>query len=222
MTNRSGGRDRGGPLPRFRAAIVAALVVASLAACSSDKSSQESGPPTFEGKPPSGFVDMNEVQIAYIGSAGGGTGTLFFDGQNYPFTIGGLGVGGIGISTIDAKGEVYNLARVSDFPGAYGQGRYGAVAGTASEVGDRNAILLQHQPLRQHQQTDCDEKKQRRWNDRQNLMLDLFQQSPHREFRLRSVIDAKVYMSKVVSYTPFELPLVGFETFVVDQLAGKF
>ena len=40
-----------------------------------------------------------------------------------------------GVSTIDAKGEVYNLARVSDFPGAYGQGRYGAV-GRHSERGD--------------------------------------------------------------------------------------
>ena len=124
-------------LPRagFRAAIVAALLVGFLVACSSDKSSQESGPPTFDGQPPSGFVDMNEVQVAYIGSAGGGTGTLQFEGNTYPFTIGGLGVGGIGVSTIDAKGEVYKLARVSDFPGAYGQGRYGAVAGTAS-IGD--------------------------------------------------------------------------------------
>ena len=115
--------------------IAAAFAVAMLAACSSNKSSTEGPPPTLDGKPPSGFVDMNEVQVAYIGSAGGGTGTLFFQGQTYSFTVGGLGVGGIGISTIDAKGEVYNLARVADFPGAYGQGRYGAVAGTAS-VGD--------------------------------------------------------------------------------------
>ena len=115
--------------------MAAAFAVALVAACSSDKSSTGGVPPTFEGKPPSGFVDMNEVQVAYIGSAGGGSGTLTFQGRTYPFTIGGLGVGGFGVSTIDAKGEVYNLARVSDFPGAYGQGRYGAVAGTAS-VGD--------------------------------------------------------------------------------------
>ena len=115
--------------------LAAMLAVALVAACSSDKSSTGGVPPTFEGKPPSGFVDMNEVQVAYIGSAGGGSGTLFFQGQSYPFSVGGLGVGGIGVSTIDAKGEVYNLARLSDFPGAYGEGRYGAVAGTAS-VGD--------------------------------------------------------------------------------------
>ena len=101
------------PLPRFgfRTALVAALVGTSLAACSSNTSSTNGAPPTLDGKAPSGFVDMNEVQVAYIGSAGGGTGTLQFEGNTYPFTVGGLGVGGIGISTIDAKGEVYNLAR---------------------------------------------------------------------------------------------------------------
>ncbi len=85
--------------------------------------------------PPSGYVDMDEIQVAYIGSAGGGTGTLEFQGQDYPFSVAGLGVGGIGISTIDAKGEVYNLNNVAQFPGAYGQGRYGAVAG-ADSFGD--------------------------------------------------------------------------------------
>jgi hypothetical protein len=41
----------------------------------------------------------------------------------------------------------------------------------SGEVGERNSVLLQHQPLRQHQQTDGDEEKQRRRNDRQKLML---------------------------------------------------
>ncbi|MFO1153898.1 MAG: hypothetical protein U1E42_09590 [Rhodospirillales bacterium] len=113
-------------------ALAGALLVALVSACSSDNSSADGAPPTFEGQSPSGYVDMHEVQVAYIGSAGGGTGTLTFQGQTYPFSVAGLGVGGIGISTIDAKGEVYSLNRVSDFPGAYGQGRYGLAVGTAS------------------------------------------------------------------------------------------
>jgi hypothetical protein len=44
-------------------------------------------------------------------------------------------VGGIGLSKIEAKGEVYGLERLSDFPGAYVQGRYGLAVGNAS-VGD--------------------------------------------------------------------------------------
>ncbi len=41
----------------------------------------------------------------------------------YPFTIGGLGVGGIGVSTIDANGEVYKLNNLASFAGTYAQGR---------------------------------------------------------------------------------------------------
>lgn len=131
----------------FGHALVAALLVAALAACAGDMPAAEVGPPpgvdigppaaegaapTLEGAPPSGFVDMREVQVAYIGSAGGGTGMLTFQGQVYPFDVAGLGVGGIGISTIDAQGEVYKLADIGQFAGAYAQGRYGAVLGTAS------------------------------------------------------------------------------------------
>jgi hypothetical protein len=91
------------------------------------------GPYTkFEGQRPDGTVEMNEVQAAYIGSAGGGSGTLFYRGRSYPFTIAGLGVGGVGASTIDATGDVYNLRNVSLFPGAYAQGRYGFVVGNLS------------------------------------------------------------------------------------------
>lgn len=62
----------------------------------------------------------------------GGEGTLYFNGKAYPFYVGGLGIGGIGASTIEATGDVYRLNNIGDFPGAYSQVRYGAVAGTAS------------------------------------------------------------------------------------------
>jgi hypothetical protein len=79
-----------------------------------------------------GTVTINQVQIAFIGSANLGGGTLTFNGQEYHFTIGGLGVGGIGASSIEATGEVYNMTDISQFAGAYGQARYGAVIGDAS------------------------------------------------------------------------------------------
>jgi hypothetical protein len=84
------------------------------------------------GETPDGTVDMSQVQAAFIGSGGGGSGTLVFRGQAYPFTVGGLGIGGIGASTIEAAGEVYHLHNVAQFPGAYAQGRYGFVVGTTS------------------------------------------------------------------------------------------
>lgn len=113
-------------------AVVATFMLVSLSGCAGDRSANDRPALTLNGKPLSGYVEMKEVQLAYIGSAGGGEGVLHFHGRNYPFTVGGLGVGGIGISSIDARGEVYNLADVAQFAGAYAQGRYGAAVGTAS------------------------------------------------------------------------------------------
>jgi len=115
--------------PRLGAfAAVAALT--SLVACSGN---QSVGPNTkLEGQMPDGSVQMRLVQAAYIGSGSAGSGTLEYKGSTYPFTVGGLGVGGIGISEIQAEGEVYNLPDIRLFPGAYAQGRYGFALGTNS------------------------------------------------------------------------------------------
>jgi hypothetical protein len=92
----------------------------------------ELGPDAVKGQTPDGTVDMREVQAAYIGSGSAGTGVLFFRGTQYPFEVGGVGVGGFGLSTVDATGEVYNLGTLEQFPGTYGQARYGFAIGTAS------------------------------------------------------------------------------------------
>ena len=102
------------------------------AAC---QSSVQVGPQAVAGLTPSATVNMDEVQVAYIGSGGGGSGTLYYRGRAYPFAVGGLGVGGIGASTISAEGEVYKLNSVEMFPGAYGQARYGLALGNTS-MGD--------------------------------------------------------------------------------------
>jgi hypothetical protein len=116
---------------RIRRAIFgfALAAVLPLAGCSS---SQNMDQQSVAGKQPDGTVEMNQVQAAFIGSGGGGSGTLNFRGRRYPFAVGGLGIGGIGASTINAEGEVYGLNKVSDFPGAYAQGRYGFVVGNES------------------------------------------------------------------------------------------
>lgn len=110
-------------------ATVALAMLLPLGACST---SVKVGPDAIAGLPPDGTVDMDQVQVAYIGSAGGGSGTLYYHGAAYPFTVGGLGVGGIGASTIDAQGEVYKLSTLANFAGAYAQGRYGFAIGSTS------------------------------------------------------------------------------------------
>jgi hypothetical protein len=106
-----------------------AVILLPFAGCSSPQTADQQ---SLNGRQPDGTVDMNQVQAAFIGSGGGGSGTLNYGGQSYAFAVGGLGIGGIGASTINAQGEVYGLSRIADFPGAYAQGRYGIAIGNAS------------------------------------------------------------------------------------------
>ena len=109
----------------------AALLIGGLAACGAT-SSVKIGPEAIAGLTPDATIEMHQVQVAYIGSAGGGSGTLYYRGRAHPFTIAGLGVGGLGASTIDAEGEVFKMANISQFAGAYAQGRYGFAIGSTS------------------------------------------------------------------------------------------
>ena len=68
--------------------------------------------------PPSATVRIREWSAAYYGSAATGKGTLYYNGVHH-FSISGVGVGGIGGQKISATGKVYNLNRLSDFPGTY-------------------------------------------------------------------------------------------------------
>jgi hypothetical protein len=85
----------------------------------------EAGAQTSASPRPSGRVSIEQIQFAFIGSAAAGGGRLFFRGRTYPFTINGLGIGGIGASRLEATGQVYQLARVRDLQGVYGQVRVG-------------------------------------------------------------------------------------------------
>lgn len=116
---------------RSRSAL-ALIAMSALALGSGCSTSVKVGPEAVAGLTPDATVDMNEVQVAYMGNAGGGSGTLSYNGNAYTFTIGGLGVGGIGASTVDAEGEVYKLRNLSQFAGSYAQASYGFVIGATS------------------------------------------------------------------------------------------
>jgi hypothetical protein len=122
-------RPRTGTETWWRRSGVLALATAgllSIAGCANQSSV------SLEGKPLSGYVRMTQVQAAYLGSGNAGGGVLKYKGGTYAFNVGGLGVGGIGVSKIEARGEVYGLQRLDDFAGAYAQARYGFALGTTS------------------------------------------------------------------------------------------
>ncbi|GFK92416.1 hypothetical protein NNJEOMEG_00241 [Fundidesulfovibrio magnetotacticus] len=100
-----------------------ALILTAAPALAAEKTPHE-GPGA-----PSGTISMEYGQGGFLLSASGGNGTLMFRGKRYAFKTGGLGVGGIGVSKVSASGEVYNLQRIEDFPGAYFQARAGYAVG---------------------------------------------------------------------------------------------
>ena len=86
-----------------------------LAGCATKISSDKDAPTG----PPSATVQVEETQASYWGSAEGGQGTINYQGKTHAFSIHGVGVGGSGLQTITATGDVYNLDSLSDFPGTY-------------------------------------------------------------------------------------------------------
>ena len=68
---------------------------------------------------PMGSVSIDLTSVAAGIGASWGSGTLRFEGKVYPFKVSGLTVGDVGISTINAVGNVYNLKSASDLAGNY-------------------------------------------------------------------------------------------------------
>lgn len=76
----------------------------------------------------SGTVSIHSTQVAFLISGKLGGGTLKWNGEEHQFNIGGMGLGGVGVQTIDAVGAVYNLTDLSKFYGTYFEARVGATA----------------------------------------------------------------------------------------------
>jgi hypothetical protein len=93
-----------------RAALVCACVL-YLAGCGGNLAL---GPEAVKGQTPEGTVEMQEVQAAYIGSGSAGTGVLYFRGVQYPFKVGGVGVGRGGVgrhAALEARPPATGAAR---------------------------------------------------------------------------------------------------------------
>ena len=75
--------------------------------------------PPYSKPYPMGFVT---IHLKHVGAGVGvewGKGVLTYKGKKYTFKVKGLQVGTVGISTVTAKGEVYNLFQIAEFAGHY-------------------------------------------------------------------------------------------------------
>jgi len=73
-----------------------------------------------DAKQPVGKVSIEEKQFGLIIGGSWGSGSLTFEGKEYPFKLTGLSTGlNVGLSKLSAAGEVYDLKEISQFPGTY-------------------------------------------------------------------------------------------------------
>jgi hypothetical protein len=93
----------------------------------------------------SGTVRISSSAVAAGIGITWGDGTLSYQGRTYTFSVNGLSVVDLGISTVTATGEVSNLNKVEDFSGNYAAGEAGiALAGGQSDVimKNENGVVL--------------------------------------------------------------------------------
>lgn len=120
------------------------LAIVSMAAVAPAMAQQTTA--TGQPKVLSGTITIDSTQLAFIVSGQMGGGVLTYKGKNHTFDIGGLGVGGIGVQKLNAKGQVYNLTDLSKFPGTYVQARAGATVGTgkgALSLSNEHGVILE-------------------------------------------------------------------------------
>ena len=93
----------------------------------------------------SGSIVIDETQFGFLIGGNTGGGTLTFHGKHYPFKIGGISVGDIGVTKVRGAGTVYNLKSASDFAGTYSKldasATLGKGAGSIRLKNDAGVIL---------------------------------------------------------------------------------
>jgi hypothetical protein len=92
-----------------------------------------------EDKVPTGVVTLNLKSIALGVGASQGEGVLSFQGKDYPFSISGLRLVDVGISSFTGAGKVYDLKNPKDLVGTYAATQTTfAIAGGASTMSMKN------------------------------------------------------------------------------------
>ncbi|MFY9771085.1 MAG: hypothetical protein WAK67_05870 [Xanthobacteraceae bacterium] len=93
-----------------------------------------------------GTVRLNIVKAGFIVGAGGGSGVLHYHGRTYRLTVGGIGLGSLGVAAADLVGTASNLHRPQDIAGTYGAAGAGATfigGGQVATLQNEKGVMLQ-------------------------------------------------------------------------------
>ncbi len=96
-------------------------------------------------KTPDATLTLSKGQVAVGIGWSWGEGVLAFNGKHYPFKVGGLSVGDVGITKAEAEGKVYNLNKLEDFNGTYASAAAEATVGVgagASAMKNEKGVVI--------------------------------------------------------------------------------
>jgi hypothetical protein len=95
---------------------------------------------------PVGKLNFNGGSVAAGLGFSWGSGTLVFEGHTYNVKVTGFAVGDVGVASVDATGDVYNLTKIADFDGNYAAAGVGgtlAGGGTVMAMENSHGVVIQ-------------------------------------------------------------------------------
>lgn len=90
-------------------------------------------------------IRLHVVKAGFIVGVGGGRGTLSCDGHFYRLSVGGIGIGSLGVAAVDLAGTASNVHRPSDVAGTYGAAGAGVTfiaGGQVATLQNQNGVVL--------------------------------------------------------------------------------
>ena len=95
-----------------------------------------------------GTVRLHIVKAGLVIGVGGGNGVLTYRGKRYGLAINGIGIGSLGVATVDLVGSASNLRSPASIAGTYGGAGAGATFVNGSQVAtlqNGNGVVLRLQ-----------------------------------------------------------------------------
>jgi len=130
-------------MPRLLVTAIVALSAGVLASCTSN-------PPPPAAMPAN--LGTTEGTVTFSGGAVAigigfqwGSGTLTYQGRQYPFRLDGLSVVDVGVTRVTGSGTVHNLRNVADFSGNYVAVSAGATLAGGGSIGtlrNQNGVVI--------------------------------------------------------------------------------
>ena len=91
-------------------------------------------------------IRLHIVKAGFIVGVGGGSGVLVCHGRAVRLSVGGVGIGSLGVAAVDLRGTASNVSTPGSVAGTYGAAGAGATfvgGGQAATLQNGNGVVLQ-------------------------------------------------------------------------------